>query len=99
MMKSPVYVINPFPFMSPIYLSTHPGPSQIFIILLFNRGQRGGQGDRVLCRINKVSLSPPDVSSHRDDLFLRRTERNWVQFMCFERDPNVIRQSLKFREK
>lgn len=98
-MKSPVYVINPFPFMSPIYLSTHPGPSQIFIILLFNRGQRGGQGDRVLCRINKVSLSPPDVSSHRDDLFLRRTERNWVQFMCFERDPNVIRPSLKFREK
>lgn len=98
-MKSPVYVINPFPFMSPIYLSTHPGPSQIFIILLFNRGQRGGQGDRVLCRINKVSLSPPDVSSHRDDLFLRRTERNWVQFMCFERDPNVIRLSLKFREK
>lgn len=57
-MKSPVYVINPFPFMSPIYLSTHPGPSQIFIILLFNRGQRGGQGNRVLCRINKVSLSP-----------------------------------------
>lgn len=98
-MKSPVYVINPFSFMSPIYLSTHPGPSQIFIILLFNRGQRGGQGDRVLCRINKVSLSPPDVSSHRDDLFLRRTERNWAQFMCFERDPNVIRQSLKFREK
>lgn len=73
-MKSLVYVINPFSFMSPIYLSTHPGPSQIFIILLFNGGQRGGQGNRVLCRINKVSLSPPDPCLHRDNLFIPKKE-------------------------
>lgn len=99
-MKSPVYVINPFPFVSPIYLSTHPGPSQIFIILLFNGGRGEGRGTEFCVELIK-SHSLPQIPPCTGTIysFLRRRQKNWMQFMCFERDPNVIRQRLKFTEK